>query len=93
MSLKIDIEKIADIGKIDLTEKEKKMFRDDLKNILKAFENISEVNTDKIKPTFQPVEVKNIVREDIIEKSLDRETALANTKNKEGSYFTGPKAI
>ena len=93
MTIKIDIDKIASVSKISLTEEEKQIFVKDLKNILGAFDNISKLNTDRVKPTFQPVEVKNVTREDKVEKSLDIETALSNTKNKEGRYFTGPRAI
>ncbi len=93
MAIKIDIEKIAAVGKLQLTDIEKDIFTKDLKSILKAFDKISKIDTGKTKPTFQPIEVKNITREDIVEESLDIETALSNTKNKEGRYFTGPKAI
>ncbi|MCK5300131.1 MAG: Asp-tRNA(Asn)/Glu-tRNA(Gln) amidotransferase subunit GatC [Candidatus Aenigmarchaeota archaeon] len=93
MTIKIDIEKISSTAKLKLTDNEKKLFTKDLESILNAFNNISKVNTDNIKPTFHPVEVKNITREDKVEKSLDTETALSNTKNRQGRYFLGPRAI
>ena len=77
MTIKIDIEKIAAVGKLHLTDKEKDIFTKDLKSILQAFDKISKVDTGKTKPTFQPVEVKNITREDTIEESLDIETTLS----------------
>jgi aspartyl-tRNA(Asn)/glutamyl-tRNA(Gln) amidotransferase subunit C len=90
---KIDIKKIANIAKLKLSESEEEKYYNDLKKILTVFKNISEINTDNIKPTFQPIKVKNTLREDKILPSLKIEEALSNTKNKKDRHFTGPKAI
>ena len=47
----------------------------------------------KVEPSFQPVELKNMTREDKVEDSLKQEEALANTKNKKDGYFKGPRAV
>lgn len=87
------IEKVSSVARLELTADEKKQFEKDLNDILDNFKKLSKINTDKIKPTFQPVEIKNITRKDVVEESLDQKTALFNTKNKENNYFKGPKAI
>src|SRR3989344_2439602 len=46
---------------------------------------------EKIKPSFQPIEVKNVLREDSVQKC--EEDMLSNTKNKEEGFFKGPKVI
>ena len=87
------LSKVAKVAKLDLTEDEKKKFSKDLENILESFGALDDANVKNIKPTFQPVEVKNVVREDIIEKSLSQEDALKNSPHTENKYFKGPKAI
>ncbi len=87
------IDKVSRIARLELTAEEKKRFEKDLDDILKSFRKLSAINTDRIKPTFQPVEVKNITRKDIIEESLSQKESLANAKNREDNYFRGPKAI
>ena len=87
------IEKIASISRLNLTESEVNEFLPQLREILNAFSKIKEVNTEKIKPSFQPLEIKNIYREDKIEKCLSQEEALKNTKHKEDGFFKGPKTI
>ena len=62
-------------------------------NVLKAFGTISNVNTDKVKPTFQPIEVKNVLRKDVTELGLTREEALSNARQKEENQFKGPKVV
>ena len=46
-----------------------------------------------MKPTFQPVDVKNVMRQDVVEPSLSQKEALANAKQKEQGHFKGPKVV
>jgi aspartyl-tRNA(Asn)/glutamyl-tRNA(Gln) amidotransferase subunit C len=87
------IKKVAKIARLNLTESEIKEFLPQLKEILNSFSVMNDINTDNIKPAFQPIEIKNIYREDKIEKSLTQQGALSNTKHKKDGFFKGPKAI
>ena len=87
------VKKVAEISRLNLSEKEAEKFSKDLSNILEAFEDLKNVGAKNIEPTFQPVEVKNVVREDRIEESFSTDTALAQTKNIEGKFFKGPKVV
>ena len=70
------IEKIASISRLNLSESEINEFLPQLKEILNAFSKIKEVNTENVRPSFQPLEIKNIYREDKIEKCLSQEEAI-----------------
>ncbi len=87
------IEKIAKISRLNLTESEIKEFLPQLKEVLENFSKLSKVNTKNVKPSFQPIEVKNILREDKVEKCVSQEDALKNSKHKKDGYFVGPRAI
>lgn len=87
------IEKLMRIAKLDLTDAEKKEYAKDLKNILEAFSCIDEVQVKGVEPAFQPIEIRDRKREDVVEKSLSQEEALSNTKNKKDGHFIGPKAM
>jgi len=94
--MKVDkelIKKVASVARLELTDAEIKKFQPQLKDILDAFSKIDKVNTDKTKPSFQPVELKNRLREDKKGKCLTQEEALSNTEHKKDGYFKGPKAI
>jgi|TARA_Y100000310_G_C20631198_1_gene788742 aspartyl-tRNA(Asn)/glutamyl-tRNA(Gln) amidotransferase subunit C len=94
--MKVDkelIEHVADIARLKLTDKEVKEFQLQLKEILNTFSEIDKVNTDNTKPSFQPVEVKNIMREDKIGSCLTQEEALSSTEHKKDGYFKGPKVV
>ncbi len=87
------IDKVSGIARLELTAKEKKKFEKDLDDILNSFRKLSKIDTAKTVPTFQPVEVKNITRKDIVEESLSQKEALANAKDKKDGCFRGPRAI
>ena len=92
--MKIDkkiLQSVANNARIKLNKKEEEELLDQLNDVLKIFSKLSEVNTDKIEPSFQPIEVKNVFREDRVE--ICKEDVLSNTKNKENNYFKGPKAL
>lgn len=93
MVSKDTIEKVAAIARLELTEEEKESFAKDLESILKAFSTLDKAKVKDTKPTFQPIEVKNVVREDKIEPSLSQEEALSNSPNKDKGFFKGPKVV
>ena len=96
MKAKIDkelIEHIADVARLRLTEKEKDKFVKELKEIISAFSKLDEVDTKNVDINLQPVELKNMLREDKEEKCLSQKEALSLTEHKKDGYFKGPKAV
>lgn len=87
------VRKVAETARISLTSQEVDKFEKELNEILESFSILEKAPTEGIKPSFQPIDLKNITRKDEVEPSLPREKALANTKNKEGPYFKGPKVV
>ena len=87
------VKKVAELARLRLTDKEIERYSDDLNSILKAFRDISEVDTKNTKPAFHPIDVKNITREDIAESGLSQRDALGGTKNKENGLFKGPRVV
>jgi len=93
---KIDDElllKVAKNARLELSEQEIKEFLPQLKQILKAFKKIDELDVSKEKPSFQPIPLQNVCREDKVEKCLSQKEALSNTKHKKDGYFLGPKVV
>jgi len=94
--MKVDeelIKKIAGLARLNLTDKEIKKFKPQFKEILDTFSKLDEVNIENTKPSFQPVEIKNVMREDKIEESSPRDKVLELTEHKKDGYFKGPGAV
>lgn len=87
------IRKVAENARLELSAAEIKEFIPQLKEVLESFSKLDEINTDDILPSFQPVEIKNNVREDKVGKCLSQEDALKNTPHKKDGYFKGPRAV
>ena len=94
--MKVDkelIKHVAETARLKLTDKEIEKFLPQLKEALEYFSKLNEVKTDNVKPSFQPVEIKNALREDKEEKCLSQEEALSLTEHKKDGYFKGPRAV
>jgi aspartyl-tRNA(Asn)/glutamyl-tRNA(Gln) amidotransferase subunit C len=100
------VRKVSDIARITLSEDEVAEFSKDMEAILDDFRDIQKMDTAKVKPkgrkdagnadvkpTFQPLETKNVMRDDEIEVSLSHVDALKNAQQKEKGYFKGPRAV
>jgi len=96
MPEKIDesvLEKVAKNARLRLSKKEIDKFLPELEEILNTFSKIDEIEVEKEKPSFQPVEIENVFREDKEEPCLKQKDALSNTKHKKEGFFLGPKVV
>ena len=87
------IRKVAENARLELSETEIKEFLPQLKEVLESFSKLDEIDTKNVSPSFQPVEIKNNIREDKIGKCLSQEEALKHAHHKKDGYFKGPRAV
>ena len=87
------VENIARLARLKLTDSEINKFIPQLKEILGTFSELDKVDTKNTKSSFQPVEIKDILREDEEGGCLTQEQALKNTEHKKDGYFKGPRAV
>ena len=87
------VEHIAKLASLELTEEEKKLFSNQLGEILNYAESINELDTENVEPTFHPIRITNIFREDEPGTSISHELALSNAPKKEKDYFKIPKIL
>jgi aspartyl-tRNA(Asn)/glutamyl-tRNA(Gln) amidotransferase subunit C len=86
------LRRVAQVARLKLSDQELEKFSKDLEAMLEAFRDLGNVDTKGVKPSFQPIETKNVLRKDRIEPSLTQEQALSNSRNKEKGFFKGPRA-
>ena len=87
------LDHVAEVARLKLTENEIEKFLPQLKEALEFFSKLNEISTDNVKPSFQPVELKNAMREDKEKKCLPQEDALSLAEHKKDGYFKGPRAV
>jgi aspartyl-tRNA(Asn)/glutamyl-tRNA(Gln) amidotransferase subunit C len=91
MPVEIDIEHVARLARIALTDDEKAMLRDQLGLILEHAARVSEVAADDVPPAASAIPLANVFREDEPEPSLSQEVALANAPAAVDGRFAVPK--
>lgn len=93
MSLtKDEIEHVARLARLDLTEAEQEEFAWQLNEILSFVAKLNQLDTG-VEPTAHLIPVSNVFRSDHVEPSLDPEKGLANAPDRVGNFFKVPKIL
>ncbi|MBB3112176.1 aspartyl-tRNA(Asn)/glutamyl-tRNA(Gln) amidotransferase subunit C [Paenibacillus phyllosphaerae] len=88
-----DVEHVAKLARLTLTEQEKEQFTGQLNAILKYAEKLNELNTDDVEPTSHVLPVTNVMRDDVVRESVPVETALKNAPDDEDGQFKVPAVL
>lgn len=88
-----DVEHIAKLARLELTEEEKQRFQTELGKILEYFDQLKKLDTENVPPMTHAVPIENVLREDQVKESLPTEEALKNAPEKKESYFQVPKVV
>lgn len=86
------LEKVSQLARLKLTEEERKALGKQLVDILNFVQQLSEVNTDGVKP-FSMQSEGTPMREDMPYESFSQEEALMNAPQKEEGFFVVPKIL
>ncbi|MFH1677610.1 MAG: Asp-tRNA(Asn)/Glu-tRNA(Gln) amidotransferase subunit GatC [Patescibacteria group bacterium] len=71
------IQHIANLARLELTEEELKKYSNQLSDILSYINQLKEVDTANIEPTAQVTGLENVFREDKVEKWDEDEVKIA----------------
>ncbi len=88
-----EVEHVAKLARLELTETEKTLFGEQLSQILTFVEQLQEVPTEGIPPTASVVEQESVLREDVPREGLSREQALSNAPETSEGFFVVPKIL
>ncbi len=88
-----DLQNVAVLSRLAIAEDKADGYIAQMDAILSYMDNLSEINTDAVKPTTYALPMENVFREDVVKPSLDRELALSNAPLKEGGYFKVPRVL
>jgi len=91
-----DVEKIAELARLDLTGEETESFTQQLGSILGHIEKLKELDTSDVEPASNRTTGEDTdcaLREDIVRPSLGSKVATENAPDAEAGYFKVPKVI
>ncbi len=93
MPVEIDIDHVARLARLALTDEEKERFRAQLGLILEHAERVGEVASGDVPPTAHPLPRANVFRDDEPWESLPREEAMAGAPEVEDDRFKVPRIV
>ena len=82
-----EVETIAELAKLKLTDAEKAVFQEQLSAILDYAEMLQQIDTTGIPPTASAIPLKNVMRADEVTLSIANEEALFNAPDAEDGSF------
>jgi aspartyl-tRNA(Asn)/glutamyl-tRNA(Gln) amidotransferase subunit C len=93
MPVEIDIDHVARLARLDLTDEERDRLRAQLGLILEHAAKVGEVATADVPPTAWAIPRANVLRPDEPAPSLPREDVLANAPEREDERFKVPRIV
>ncbi|KKT17047.1 MAG: aspartyl/glutamyl-tRNA amidotransferase subunit C [Parcubacteria group bacterium GW2011_GWB1_43_6] len=92
-----EVEKIAELARLGISEEEKDKFAEDLSLVLGYINKLSEVNVEKVEPITGGTNLESIVRKDDAIKDIADDEMKADILNaapdKENGYFKVPSIL
>ena len=91
--MKMDVEKVAKLARLELSEKEKNTLGNQLEQILTYMEQLNRIDTTGVEPTSHAIPIQNAFREDEAKPSYSREEVLGIAPEEEDGHFKVPRII
>ena len=91
--MQIDVEHVAKLARLGLSEEEKKLFAEQLSAILEFAQNLQKLDTSNTAPTAHAIPLKNILREDAVSPCENTAEILANAPQVEANMFRVPRIM
>lgn len=86
-----DVEHVAKLARLELTEEEKEKFAGQLGDVLKYVEQMNEVDTSNVEPMAHAIDFVNVMREDTVKYEQTKEQLMSNAPDEEDGFFKVPK--
>jgi aspartyl-tRNA(Asn)/glutamyl-tRNA(Gln) amidotransferase subunit C len=88
-----DIEKVALLARLQLTDDELSKMTVELAQIVGYVDQLGEVDTNGIEPMAHAIETSNVFRDDVVAESLPRKEALANAPHRDERGYLVPAVL
>jgi aspartyl-tRNA(Asn)/glutamyl-tRNA(Gln) amidotransferase subunit C len=88
-----DVEHVARLSRLALSEAEIERMREQLAAILAHIDTLRALDTEQVEPTSHAVPMENVMREDEPRPSLPQDAMLANAPDRSTDFFRVPRII
>ena len=88
-----DVSHVARLARLGLTDDELERFTEQLAAILDHAADVAALDTTGVPPTAHPLPLRNVLRDDVVVASLDRDEVLAQAPAVEDGRIRVPRII
>ncbi len=93
MITKDEVEHVGWLSRIEIPEQDADEYALKLNAVLEYFEQLDEVDTEGVDPTYHVADIMNVFREDVATDSLDQKDVLKNTEDTKAGLIRAPRII
>jgi aspartyl-tRNA(Asn)/glutamyl-tRNA(Gln) amidotransferase subunit C len=93
MITRADVEHVAALARLGLTDAEVERMVGQLNSILEAVGVLADVDTSMVGPTAQVIPLENVMRDDVVRPAIPRDAALANAPLRDGDHVRVPVVL
>jgi aspartyl-tRNA(Asn)/glutamyl-tRNA(Gln) amidotransferase subunit C len=88
-----EVEHVADLARLHLTDEELERMQTQLSRILEAIETLRDVETSHVGPTASVIQLENVMRDDVARPGITRAAALANAPQRDDPFLRVPTVL
>jgi aspartyl-tRNA(Asn)/glutamyl-tRNA(Gln) amidotransferase subunit C len=88
-----DVEHVAHLARLHLTDEELDRMETQLSRILEAIETLREVDTSHVGPTASVIQLENVMRDDVVSGPMPRDVTLANAPLRDDPFLRVPTVL
>ena len=88
-----DVEHVADLARLHLSDEELDRMQAQLTHILEAIDTLQSVDTSRVGPTASVIQLENVMRDDVVVPGIGREAALANAPLRDDPFLRVPTVL
>ena len=88
-----DVEHVAHLARLQLTDEELDRMQTQLSNILDAIATLRDVDTSQVGPTASVIQLENVMRDDVATRPMPRDVTLANAPLRDDPYLRVPTVL
>lgn len=88
-----DVEHVALLGRLELSEEEIEVYTKQLGRILDYASVLNELDTENVPPMAHVLPLQNVFRQDAVGGHLDPEAVLSHAPDREDRFFRVPRLV
>src|SRR5688572_2129234 len=88
-----DVAYVAKLARLELDDDELELFTEQLGAVLDHARDVEALDTEGVPPTAHPLPLANVLRDDVVHESVDRDEVLAQAPDVEDHRFKVPPVL